>query len=90
MVRSYRSILEKQIKSLEDALEKTHEQIMVAYSTYDTATNSANLVNLISETQDSFDRIMNMQIPDIIPFENTELELKFQEISDQIISTTGV
>jgi predicted ester cyclase len=90
VVRSYRSILEKQIKSLEDALEKTHEQIMVAYSTYDTATNSANLVNLISETQDSFDRIMNMQIPDIIPFENTELELKFQEISDQIISTTEV
>ena len=90
VVRSYRSILEKQIESLEDALEKTHEQIMVSYSTYDTATNSANLVNLISETQESFDRIMNMQIPDIIPFENTELELKFQEISDQIISTTGV
>jgi hypothetical protein len=88
VVRSYRLILEKQIESLENALERTDEQIMVAYSTYDTATNSANLVNLISETQDSFDRIMNMQVPDIIPFENTELELKFQEISDQIISTT--
>ena len=88
MVRSYRLIHEKQIESLENALERTDEQIMVAYSTYDTATNSANLVNLISETQDSFDRIMNMQVPDIIPFENTELELKFQEISDQIISTT--
>ena len=31
---------------------------------------------------------MNMQVPDIIPFENTELELKFQEISNQIIQSS--
>lgn len=88
VVGNYRKILKGQIKNLEDALERTNEQITVAYSTYDTATNSANLVNLISETQDTFDRIMNMQVPDIIPFENTELELKFQEISDQIVNVS--
>ncbi len=89
VVQSYRMILKAQIVSLENALERTNEQIMVAYSTYDTAANSANLVNLINETQETFDRIMNMQVPDIIPFENTELELKFQEISDQIIDASG-
>jgi hypothetical protein len=89
VVQSYRTILKSQIKSLENALDRTKEQIMVAYSTYDTAANSANLVNLISETQETFDRIMNMQVPDIIPFENTELELKFQEISDQILEVSG-
>ena len=88
VVQSYRTILKSQIESLENALERTEEQIMIAYSTYDTAANSANLVNLISETQDTFDRIMNMQVPDIIPFENTELELKFQEISDQILDAS--
>ena len=46
-------------------------------------------LNLINETQDAFDNIMNMQVPDIIPFENTALELKFQEISDQIVNATG-
>ena len=64
---------------------RTNEQISVAYSTYDTAANAANLINLINETQDSFNQILDMQVPDIIPFENTELELKFQEISDKII-----
>ena len=88
VVQSYRTILKSQIDSLENALERTDEQIMVAYSTYDTAANSANLVNLINETQETFDRIMNMQVPDIIPFENTELELKFQEISNQIIQSS--
>ncbi len=80
----YRKILKKQRISLDEALSKTIEQINVSYSTYDTAANSVNLVNLINETQNSFNEIMDMQLPEIIPFESTELEIKFQEISDQI------
>ena len=80
----YRNILINQMKSLQNALERTKEQITVAYSTYDTSANSANLVNLINQTQDSFNKIMNMQLPNIVPFENKELEIKFLEISDQL------
>ena len=54
----------------------------------DTAANSANLVNLINQTQDSFNKIMNMQLPNIVPFENKELEIKFLEISDQLVQST--
>ena len=86
---SYKSILKEQIKNLEDALIKTNEQIMVSYSTYDTAANSSNLINIIDQTQNSFDQIMEMQIPNIIPFENIELELKFEEISNQIINSSS-
>jgi len=89
VVESYRNILTGQIANLESALLRTDEQILVAYSTYDTAANSANLVNLINETQNTFDRIMDMQVPDIVPFENTELELKLQEISEQIINSSA-
>ena len=80
----YRGILKNQRQSLSAALLKTNEQINVSYSTYDTAANSVNLVNLINETQNTFNEIMDMQLPEIIPFESTELEVKFQEISDQI------
>ena len=86
VLKQYDEILEKQKESLEEASEITKEQITVAYSTYDTAANSANLVSLINETEDSFNKILDMQLPEIIPFENTELELKFQEVSGQIIS----
>ncbi len=86
VLKQYDEILEKQKESLERASEITKEQITVAYSTYDTAANSANLVSLINETEDSFSKILDMQLPEIIPFENTELEMKFQEISGQIIS----
>ncbi len=86
VLNQYDEILEIQKKSLEKALEITKEQITVAYSTYDTAANSANLISLINETEDSFSKILDMQLPEIIPFENTELEMKFQEVSGQIIS----
>ena len=88
VLKLYDKILEKQKKSLERASEITKEQITVAYSTYDTAANSANLVSLINETEDSFNKILDMQLPEIIPFENTELEMKFQEVSGQILSET--
>tara|TARA_B100000401_G_C52606979_1_gene624768 strand:- start:17 stop:832 length:816 start_codon:yes stop_codon:yes gene_type:complete len=86
VLKQYDKILEKQKEALERASEVTKEQITVAYSTYDTAANSANLVSLINETEDSFSKILDMQLPEIIPFENTELEMKFEEISGQIIS----
>lgn len=86
VLNQYDEILETQKESLEKASEITKEQITVAYSTYDTAANSANLVSLINETEHSFNKILDMQLPEIIPFENTELELKFQEISGQILS----
>lgn len=84
VVSKYRDILIEQRKSLDKALSKTIEQINVSYSTYDTASNSVNLVNLINETQNNFNQIMDMQLPEIIPFESTELETKFQEITNQI------
>ena len=86
VLKQYKKILLNQKKSLENAAKKTREQTSVAYSTYDTAVNSANLVNLISKTQESFNKIMDMQLPEIIPFENSELEKKFSEISEQIIN----
>ena len=85
VVSQYRDILNEQRKSLDKALSKTIEQINVSYSTYDTAANSVNLVNLINETQNNFNQIMDLQLPEIIPFESTELETKFQEISNQIL-----
>ena len=87
VLNKYKLILLNQTKSLKVALKRTNEQVTVAYSTYDTAVNSANLVNIINQTQDTFNKIMNMQLPNIIPFENIELEQKFQEISNQLFKT---
>jgi len=81
----YKNVLSGQKKQLERALERTNEQISVAYSSYDAASVSFNLLSLINQSEDEFGKILNLQIPEIVPFENDELEQKFNELSDRII-----
>ena len=69
---------------LDDALITTDEQIAVAYSTYKTASNSSALMALMVDTQSTFDQILEMQMPEIIPFENIELENEFKSLSDKL------
>ena len=83
---NYREILINQRSKLLIALKTTEEQISVGYSSYTTASNSSILSTLIQDTQSSFDNIMSMQIPEIIPFENSELETEFIKLSGKINS----
>jgi len=84
VAEKYEELLEQQKKQLEKAIKQTEEQITVAYSTYDTAANSANLVMLVDQSQAEFDRLVEMQLPEILPFESIELGEKFAEISQKL------
>jgi len=84
VAEKYEELLIQQIEQLQNALAQTEEQITVAYSTYDTAANSANLVMLVDQSQAEFDRLVEMQLPEILPFESIELGEKFVEISQKL------
>ena len=86
VANKYRNILVAQRSKLITALRSTKEQISVGYSSYITASNSTILSTLIQDTQSSFDQILSMQIPDIIPFESSELESEFIKLSGKINS----
>jgi len=53
----------------------------VAKNTYDTVKISADLIQLMKTNQASFSALMNIQIPDIVPFENIAMQRKFEELS---------
>ena len=53
----YKNVLSGQKKQLERALERTNEQISVAYSSYDAASVSFNLLSLINQSEDEFGKI---------------------------------
>jgi hypothetical protein len=84
VVDMYREILLAQEENLKKAMKDSKNNVDVAYSTFDTVTISSNLVNLIDTTQDEFNKVMNMQIPQIVPFENKILEERFVHISNKI------
>jgi len=89
VVDFYRNILIEQEKSLRKAMKNAINNVDVAYSTYDTAAISSNLISLIDTTQYEFDKVLNMQIPNIIPFDNKALEDRFIEISERIAISSG-
>ena len=84
VIDKYKGILLDQKAQLDDALITTDEQIAVAYSTYKTASNSSALMALMVDTQSTFDQILEMQMPEIIPFENIEIENEFKSLSDKL------
>ena len=85
VVDLYRGILETQLSHLKTSMKESRSNINVAYSTYDTASISLNIVNLIDTTQEEFDKILKMQLPPIVPFSNEALEKRFTEISNRIV-----
>lgn len=85
VVDFYRKLLTAQIDHLKSAMKESKSNIDVAYSTYDTAAISGNLVNLIDTTQEEFNKVLEMQLPTIVPFDNKALEKRFTEISNRIM-----
>lgn len=53
----------------------------VAKNTYDTVKISADLIQLMKTNRASFNALMNIQIPEIAPFENLAMQRKFEELS---------
>ena len=84
VINQYKDILLKQKAQLENALITTDEQIAVAYSTYKTASNSSALMSLMIDTQSTFDQILKMQMPKIVPFKNIEIQNEFKNLSDRL------
>ncbi|MCK5813502.1 MAG: hypothetical protein KAH03_04555 [Cocleimonas sp.] len=60
------------------------DDYQVAKNTYDTVKISADLIQLMKTNQASFSALMNIQIPDIVPFENLDMQRKFEELSAMI------
>ncbi len=82
----YKDLLMNQNVQNKDALLITEEKITVAYSSYNSSMNSAAVMSIINDTQSTFNQIKELQIPDIIPFENTALEVEFKKLSEKLIS----
>ena len=77
----YEELLLEQINNTKKARQKALEQVHAAYSSYDTAANTQNILKLINEDQLAFEKMISLQAPVIVLLDTTELSQKFAEIS---------
>ncbi len=84
VARLYRRELEAQKARVEQARDVVRRDWRVAKNTYDTVRIGADLVRLMQVSQEAFTAVMDIQIPEIRPFENLQMQRKFEELSRQI------
>ncbi len=80
----YAQQLIKQRDKVQKALSLAKVDYRVAKNTFDTVKLSAELIRLMKTSQQSFNALMNIQIPEIVPFKNIEMQKKFEELSTLI------
>ena len=66
------------------ALKSTTERKNLAISSYLTVSNAAGLNAFINDTNEQFNMITSMQIPNIIPFQNKEIEQSYRLLKSRI------
>jgi len=66
------------------AMEKTGSDLQIAQNTYKTVRLSGELVNLLRTSQKSFELLLNIQVPDLLVFENKQMKQEFAILTQRL------
>lgn len=80
----YRENLKNQKNKVSSAQKVVQKDLKLSQNTYDTVEVSADLLSVLKTSRDSFDALMSLQVPQIVPFENVNMQNKYQELSSKL------
>jgi hypothetical protein len=78
--------LKAQENNIKKALKISRKNLVLSKNTYYTVELSSQLYSLISNSQNMFNEIMSLQVPQIVPFENSQIKQKYEELTQMIKS----
>lgn len=82
----YRKYLETQRASILQSKQKLAPDIATARNTYETVKVSSELVAMMKSSQNVFDTLKNLQIPELRVFQNLEMKKEFEKLTLQLKS----
>ncbi len=85
----YKKQLLQQKANVEKALKKSSLDLKITLNTFKTVQISFTLLDIIKESRESFNSLMNIQLPEIIPFENKEMQVEYNKITKEISEKTN-
>jgi len=80
----YEEILRKDLYKIQNGLKKVNDNYLVALNTYKTVNVSADLAVLMAGNNNLFNEVMSLQAPELIPFENLQIQDAFETLSLQL------
>jgi len=80
----YEHHLNEQRHDMKMALDKTQRDLRVALNTYETVKVSGELVRLLRSSTQAFDDILNIQVPDLLVFQNRQMKQEFSALTTRL------
>ena len=85
VVTLYKNALLKSIESVKKAQLISIENLKVADNTLKTVLLSSDLYSVISESKAMFNRVISIQMPEIVPFENLKIKQEFKKMTTRLL-----
>jgi len=82
--RLYKKHLRGQRRKVVIAMEKTTADLQIAHNTYKTVSVSGELINLLRTSQKSFELLLNIQVPDLLVFQNLQMKQEFAILTQKL------
>jgi len=80
----YRKDIAASRNNMIEAQKISKENLKLSKNTYATVMLSADLFDLINESQSMFEEVSKIQVPNLVPFENIQLEQKYKELTEKL------
>jgi hypothetical protein len=80
----YRQNLLNELQQVREARAVSRKNLELSKNTYETVTLSSDLFKIIASSQEMMKEVMKLQIPTIIPFENSQMKEKYQELTKKL------
>jgi len=58
--------------------------LQIAHNTYKTVSVSGELINLLRTSQKSFELLLNIQVPDLLVFQNLQMKQEFAILTQKL------
>ncbi len=84
VAQQYREDLVRSRDRMIEAQKVARANLMLSKNTYETVSLSADLYDLISESQQMFAEVSKIQVPQIVPFQNLQIQQKYQELTNRL------
>ena len=81
----YKKHLQDAKTSVLNAQYTAKKNLDLAENTYSTVSLSSGLYDLIKENENMFNKISQIQMPDIVPFENMQIQKKYKELTKKMM-----
>ena len=82
--KRYRNDIVASRDNMREAQQISKANLQLSKNTYATVLLSADLFDLITESQSMFEEVSKIQVPNLVPFENFQMEQKYRELTEKL------